>query len=142
MAATMTSPEVFLDASYAIALASARDRHHVRAQELAQEVATDRVGVVTTEAVLAEVANALAAPPARRVATAYLQALRSDPAVEVVPVTTDLFWRGFELYSERPDKGWGLTDCVSFVVMAQRGLTEALTADQHFVQAGFWALLR
>jgi len=47
-----------------------------------------------------------------------------------------------ELYAERPDKGWSLTDCISFVVMRQQGITQALTGDHHFEQAGFTALLK
>jgi len=53
-----------------------------------------------------------------------------------------LFADGFGLYQGRPDKEWGLVDCVTFVVMKKRGITEALTADEHFEQAGFQALLR
>jgi len=53
-----------------------------------------------------------------------------------------MFSRAFELYSERPDKDWSLTDCVSFVLMKEQALDRALTADIHFVQAGFRALLR
>lgn len=49
-----------------------------------------------------------------------------------------VFDRRFDLYSQRPDKGWSLTDCISFVVMIDRGLT----GDHHFEQAGFLALLR
>jgi hypothetical protein len=41
----------------------------------------------------------------------------------------------------RPDKEWGLTDCVSFVVMQQMSITDALTTDDHFRQAGFRVLL-
>lgn len=59
-----------------------------------------------------------------------------------VPGSPDLFGRGFELYAARPDKDWSLTDCISFVVMKDRRLERALTADVHFVQAGFHALLR
>ena len=55
--------------------------------------------------------------------------------------TAELFDEGFDLYCRRPDKDWSLTDCVSFVVMQQRGLREAFTADRHFEQAGFVALL-
>jgi len=50
--------------------------------------------------------------------------------------------RGLALYISRPDKDWSLTDCISFVVMKERGLTGALTADHHFEQAGFVALLK
>ena len=70
-----------------------------------------------------------------------LHALAHDPSVEVVPLSEVLFDKGFELYRQRPDKEWGLTDCVSFVLMQERGITDALTADTHFRQAGFRALL-
>ena len=40
------------------------------------------------------------------------------------------------------DKGWSLTDCASFIIMEDEGLTIALTHDQHFIQAGLQALLR
>jgi len=45
------------------------------------------------------------------------------------------------LYRQHRDKSWGLTDCVSFVLMRQEGIAETLTADVHFRQAGFKALL-
>ena len=62
--------------------------------------------------------------------------------MEIIPPEADLFRRALELYSDRPDKDWSLTDCTSFVVMAERRLTEAATGDHHFEQAGFRALLR
>ena len=46
-----------------------------------------------------------------------------------------------DLYRHRKDKDWSLTDCISFAAMTDEGLTEALTADRHFEQAGFVALL-
>jgi hypothetical protein len=49
---------------------------------------------------------------------------------------------GFDLFASRPDKEWSLVDCISFVVMQQRRLKEALTTDHHFIQAGFRAMLR
>lgn len=54
----------------------------------------------------------------------------------------DLYAQAFKLFSERTDKEWGLVDCVSFVVMRERGITDALTSDDHFRQAGFNALMR
>lgn len=66
----------------------------------------------------------------------------ADPTVEIVPLSEDLYAEAVTLYRARPDKEWGLTDCVSFVVMTQRRITEALTADEHFEQAGFKAILR
>lgn len=67
--------------------------------------------------------------------------MRSASNVNVVPLTPDLLGRALQLYAARPDKDWGLTDCVSFEVMRERGIEEALAADQHFIQAGFRALL-
>jgi predicted nucleic acid-binding protein len=59
-----------------------------------------------------------------------------------VPASPELFQRGVELFRARPDKEWSLTDCISFVVMTEKGLSEALTGDRHFEQAGFHALLK
>jgi predicted nucleic acid-binding protein len=71
-----------------------------------------------------------------------LESIASDPAIEVIPVTEDLYVRAFDLYRQRLDKDWGLTDCISFVVMADQQLLDALTTDEHFRQAGFRPLLR
>ena len=98
--------------------------------------------LVTTEWVLVELADAFSAPTARATAVAFLRAVREDPMFEVVGYTDVTFRAGFDLYAERTDKGWSLTDCISFAVMTERGLTDALTADHHFVQAGFRAVFK
>ena len=67
--------------------------------------------------------------------------VETDPAFQCVRATSELIQRGRKLYRERADKEWPLTDCISFVVMQDHGLSEALTADHHFEQAGFKALL-
>ena len=67
--------------------------------------------------------------------------MRSDPAIDVVPLDEFLFDRAVQFYASRMDKEWGLTDCVSFVVMEERSIKSALAADEHFRQAGFTALL-
>ena len=133
--------EVFLDTAYAIALASERDAYHSQALRLATELRAERVRLVTTQAVLLEIGNALSKERYRLGAIRLLTALEADPAVEVVPLTHDLYSRAFHLFRERLDKEWGMTDCISFVVMRDRGLSQALTPDAHFRQAGFRALL-
>ena len=75
-------------------------------------------------------------------AVEVLTTLQSNPLVEIVAMRAEILSDAFDLYSRRSDKEWGMTDCVSFVVMRERGLIEALTMDQHFQQAGFRALLR
>jgi predicted nucleic acid-binding protein len=98
--------------------------------------------LVTTEWVLVELADALSAPEARATAVAFLQAVRADPLFEVVGYVPSVYRAGFDIFATRPDKAWSLTDCISFGVMTERGLSEALTADHHFEQAGFRAVFK
>src|SRR5438477_5528069 len=113
--------EAFLDAAYAIALSAPGDQFHAKAEELAEQMEQDGTKIITTRAVLLEIGNALGKQRYRADAVALLEALEEDPNVEIVPLTEDLFARAFHLYSTRPDKEWGLIDCVSFTVMQERG---------------------
>jgi predicted nucleic acid-binding protein len=130
---------VFVDSFYLIALSNPADAHHATALRASQSLLS---GFLTTQYVLIEVADALRAPRFRSDVADFLRQFASDPGVEIVDANTSLFERGLDLYARRPDKDWSLTDCLSFVVMTDRGLTEALTGDHHFEQAGFRALLR
>lgn len=131
-------PAIFIDTSYFLALVNSRDKYHQAAKILAAQV---KPPFVTSSAVLFELGNAMAKPPYRALGTRTLQQIWVDTGIEVVPVTSDLFSQTVAFYQSRPDKAWGLTDCSSFVIMQQRGLHEALTADRHFEQAGFKRLL-
>jgi predicted nucleic acid-binding protein len=134
--------EVFLDTAYAIALSSPTDLFHQRAVQLADELKSAGTRLVTTRAILLEIGNALSRQRYRRAAVRLLDSLETDPRVEIIPLSEQLYTRASQLYRERPDKEWALTDCVSFVVMEDRGINEALTTDEHFQQAGFQALMR
>ena len=134
--------EVFLDTAYAIALSPPHDQFHASATELADQLETSGTRLVTTRAVLLAIGNALSKQRYRQAAGQLLDSLEADPTVDMVSLSEPLYARALQLYRERPDKEWGLTDCVSFLVMRDRGLTEALTTDEHFPQAGFRALLR
>ena len=98
--------------------------------------------IVTTAWVLTEVADAMSSPANRPAFLRLLETLKSSQDVKIIPTTVELFDRGVQLYAERADKEWWLTDCISFVVMADGGLADALTGDHHFEQAGFKALLK
>jgi uncharacterized protein len=134
--------DVFLDTAFAIALSSKTDRFHQAALQLAEELESARTRLVTTRAVLTEIGNALARQHFRDAAVRLLDSLERDANVEIIPISEDLWHQGFQMFRERPDKEWGLTDCVSFIVMQERKMKDALTTDEHFVQAGFRALLR
>ena len=137
-----TSPQaVFLDTAYINALINTRDQWHEAAARWERQLAADRRQLITTEFVLVEIADGLAAVRFRAQAAQVLAALRTSALVETVPASSELFTAGLKLYQSRPDKDWGLTDCASFVVMNERGLSDALTTDDHFRQAGFRALL-
>ncbi len=128
----------FADTFYFIALLNPLDQAHGRAVVLSQET---RRPVVTTTWVLLELANYLAGTPSRALCGRFIQYLHEQTRVEIIPATEEYFSRGLSLYDARPDKQWSLTDCLSFVVMQDMQLTEALTGDHHFEQAGFKALL-
>jgi predicted nucleic acid-binding protein len=133
--------EVFLDTSFAIALSSVTDQNHARAVELANQIESNSIRLVTTQAILLEIGNALSKQKYRAAAIQLLESLEADPSVEVVLLTNSLYL-AFDLFKKREDKEWGLVDCISFIVMQDRGITDALTTDIHFQQAGFRALLR
>ncbi|MBW4580925.1 MAG: PIN domain-containing protein [Tildeniella nuda ZEHNDER 1965/U140] len=132
---------IFVDAVAWIALLNSRDSLHQTAKQLMMSFQQQNVSLVTTEFVLLEVADALSSPASREVTVAYVKRLRVLNRLEIIPVSQTLLFEGWTLYSQRPDKEWGLTDCISFVVMSQQQLTQAFTSDRHFKQAGFANLL-
>ena len=134
--------EIFLDTAYAIALSSPHDQMHAIALQLADELENSQSRLVTTRAVLMEIGNALSKLRFRHAAVSLLESLESDPSVEIVPFSEELYQKAFALFRERPDKEWGLIDCVSFIVMQERGIVAALTTDDHYRQMGFIALMR
>jgi predicted nucleic acid-binding protein len=129
----------FLDTVHILALVNPADQWHARAVAWSAAISGS---ILTTGAVLVEVADALCRRDRRRRAAAIIEDLRKDPVVRCVPVDDPLLERGLAFYQSRGDKDWSLTDCISFVVMADGGIRDALTADEHFQQAGFRALLR
>ncbi len=130
---------VFADAFYFVARLNRRDQHHDRVLKYSRE---SRARLLTTDWVLMEVADALAQSECRVRIRDFILLLRGSAACEVVPATRESLDRALVLYHQHSDKGWTLTDCVSFVVMRERNVNDALTGDKHFEQAGFTALLK
>jgi len=129
---------VFADTSFYAAIVNRRDQLHTRAKEAAARLTGP---VVTTEFVLIETANFCLEGPRRAVFLRLVANLRASPTVEIIPASAHDFQRGLDLFAARLDKDWSLTDCISFSVMRERGLTQALTGDRNFEQAGLIALL-
>jgi uncharacterized protein len=127
------------DTYYFLALLDSREARH----QLAVEASRDALlRFLTTEWVLAEFGDAYSHPPDRADFVSLYHSLLNNPRFRIVPAADRLFQRGVDLFEQRPDKEWPLTDCISFLVMEDEGVREALTGDQHFAQAGFTALLK
>lgn len=114
------------------------DPAHVRALA---ELEIERP-ILTSEFIILELGNACSRAPDHDDFLALVRGLRASPRVTVVPLGSALLERGLRRMNERPDKDWSLTDCISFLLMEESGVTSALTADRYFEQAGFHALLR
>jgi predicted nucleic acid-binding protein len=129
---------IFADTVYYLALTNPNDQYAQAAREFTKGFAGS---FITTSCVLTEVANSLSRGTDRALFRELYEELSHDRRVTIVPTTRDLLESGVELFARRHDKEWSLTDCISFIVMQQNGLIEALTADKHFEQAGFLILL-
>ncbi|WP_448574434.1 type II toxin-antitoxin system VapC family toxin [Trichothermofontia sp.] len=135
----MSHDRLFLDTAFIQALLNSRDSYHPQAKTLLPRVrAASEVWL--TEAILIEVGNALSASN-RNAAVKFIQKCYQTQNIRVVTIDTNLLDQALNLYQSRPDKSWGLTDCTSFVVMSTHNLTDAVTSDRHFIQAGFRALM-
>ena len=133
---------VFADSGYWIAMYNPSDQLHLKAWAITAGLEPCRI--VTSQMVLVEFLNRMSGggQPLREKAISAVTRLTETPSVEIVPQTQDQFDEAAVLYSSRPDKGWSLTDCASFILMEQRNISEALAHDRDFEQARFVALLR
>lgn len=131
--------KIFVDTLFIIALINKRDQYHQKALQLAKQF--ENYPLITTDAILLEVGNALSNNYKNEAVELIENFLASDD-VEVVRLTPKLFDEALSLYKKHQDKSWGLVDCVSFVVMKENKVNQALTFDKHFIQAGFQALMK
>lgn len=132
------SQTTFIDTQFVVALVNERDQFHERATKFARQYVGQPL--LTTDAVLLEIGNALARN-FRQEAVGIIERFLSSENITIVRLTPELFDEGFILFKSYADKHWGLVDCVSFIAMRQARIQDALTVDHHLVQAGFNALL-
>mgnify|MGYP005866451497 CR=1 FL=1 len=130
---------VFADTAYFVAVVNARDPWHALALKAG---VTIQGPILTTEFVLVEFGNALSSARDRQLFIDFVEFMKSEPRFEILPASTELMEVGFVLYSGRPDKNWSMTDCISFAAMKERQITDVLTTDHHFMQAGFNVLMK
>lgn len=136
----MNARRFFLDTAYVLALLNQNDKYHKKAKAILPKTRiADEMCI--TETVIIEIGNSLARSN-RSVAIAFIESLYTTYNVNVIPVDSELLGQAIDFYHKRKDKEWGLTDCISFIVMENQDLTKALTSDEHLIQASFRALLR
>ncbi|MBL7117727.1 MAG: type II toxin-antitoxin system VapC family toxin [Candidatus Syntrophoarchaeum sp.] len=138
----MVPNRCFVDTVCWIALLNQDDQLHESADNEYKSLMKSGTHFVTTTSILNETANALSDPRFRLRVVEFYRRLLMSARVEIVFVDPRLWSDGWQLYEQRPDKAWSLTDCISIVVMQEQGLKDVLTNDKHFQQAGFRALLR
>ncbi len=124
----------FLDTVAFVGVVDRRDQFHGL---VTSYLDTFEGKMLTTEWVIVESLDSLAEPSYRSSAIGMIERFHTNPMVEIVPFDGRIYRDAYKLYRNRPDKGWSLTDCTSFVIMEQRKVIRALTADHHFRQAGF-----
>lgn len=133
MAGREEMTEAFADTFFFIALLNPKDQHHPRVRA---EFCANRFRIVTTTWILVELADAFATRSIRVQIHRFVATALAEPTMTIA-AEPEWLHRGLELFGMRADKDWSLTDCISFAVMKDRGLTHALTGDRHFAQAGF-----
>jgi predicted nucleic acid-binding protein len=136
---------VFWDTAALVALGNLDDALHQAAVSVSQQLSSQQSLILTTDAVLIEVANSFSKSAWRPMAQRLIGSLQQSVELRVariVHVDERLWRRGWQLFLDRPDKDWSLTDCISFVVMLENGLKRAFTSDRHYEQAGFVRLMR
>jgi predicted nucleic acid-binding protein len=130
---------MFLDTSGLLCLIDRRDTQRADAQ-VYFAVSTNRISHSYVISEFVALAQTRGVP--RRLALEYVQAIVETKDIDVVWVSEELHKRAIQLLIERLDKEWSLCDAVSFIIMEERSITEALTTGHYFEQAGFVQLLK
>lgn len=125
---------VFADTSFFIAFLCEDDMDHENALSIARGL---RRSVITSQWVLAELGSFLRRPAQRERFAPFVKGLSRNSGFQILPADAASFDAGVQLYASRPDKGWSFTDCISITQMQRLGLSDVLTTDHHFEQAGF-----
>lgn len=133
--------KVFVDTLYWVAIARPGDPWQTTAKKA--KLSIGNVFMISTDEVLTEFLNALSpgGEYMRKQAVQMVKKILDNPNVKVIPQSRDSFLKGLELYNQRADKGYSLTDCISMNVMKKESINEILTNDKHFEQEGYVVLI-
>jgi predicted nucleic acid-binding protein len=133
---------VFLDTSGMIAVVNVDDQWHAAAEGIWRGLINSGAPLVTSSLILIEIGDGLSRVENRHLAVRLREGLLTSSRIEVVQTTADDESRAWKLYAQRVDKSWGMTDCVSMILVEERKVREVFSADHHFEQAGLDILLK
>ncbi len=133
---------VFVDTAFLVALLDPRDALNTKAVKLAKKLALERTRMLTSDAVILELANYFARGPLRNEVITWIDTLRASEGWEIVSLSTSTMLAGEARYREHTDKSWSMTDCICMDLMRERNVSDVATSDRGFAQAGFEILLK
>ncbi len=132
----------FLDTSGLIALVNTDDQWHAAAETVWRELLASGARLVTTSLVLIELGDGLSRIQHRPLAIQIYDSLHAAERIEIVQTTSDHEEQAWQIFRQTDDKEWGITDCVSMIVMRDHDITRVFSSDHHFEQAGFEILVK
>lgn len=135
------SRAIFIDTSGFYASLDSRDTLHHQARELLKFNEKKTQLFLTSDYVLDETATLLKARALGHLTASFFGSVNSSTALRVMYLDKTLFWRTTAFFWQHRDHAYSFTDCSSFVIMKELGLTKAMTSDHHFTEAGFEKLL-
>ena len=137
----MARRDVLADTSALYAFVDKNDANHAAARDSVARILSEGRRIVATDYLVAETVNLANARGGATVALRVLDLVEQSAGIRVEWIGADRFGAAKTFFRKNSDRRYSFTDCTSFVVMRELRLTEALTTDHRFVEAGFSALL-
>jgi len=134
--------DIFVDTSGFYALLVKGDDRHQAADRVLREARRRKRGFVTSDYVLDETATLLKARGFVHLLGPFFETIEKSQACRIEWTDPDRFQEAQAFFLKHADQAWSFTDCLSFRIMNQLRLKDALTKDGHFHEAGFAVLLK
>jgi predicted nucleic acid-binding protein len=134
--------KIFADTFYWVALINPEDNWHKQVLITSYSLSEIVTRLITTEEILVEVLAfySKSSYSFKKRTINFVNSILENSQVEIIEQTHQSFMDGFQLYQQRLDKGYSLTDCISMNTMKKLGIIKVLTHDVHFTQEGFTIL--
>jgi uncharacterized protein len=131
-----------VDTSGFYALLIKADDRHAAADRHLREAKRRKRRFVTSDYVLDETATLLKARGHVHLLGAFFEKVLASHACRIEWMDPERFQAVQAFFLKHLDQAWSFTDCLSFCIMKELRLQEALSKDGHFHEAGFVVLLK